>query len=66
MACENAGADWLPFQPFATLKAGVNGAGSQEVLWQGGQPVPLTNQQGANKRPFAEVATHHAPPTEGS
>lgn len=34
--CENEGADWLPFAPFATLKAGLNGKGSKEVLWQGG------------------------------
>lgn len=31
--CENAGAAWLPFRPFATLKAGVNGKGSEEVIW---------------------------------
>lgn len=34
LVCENAGADWLPFQPFARLKAGVNGNGSDEVLWE--------------------------------
>lgn len=34
IVCENAGADWLPFVPFATLKAGPNKkAGSQEVIW---------------------------------
>jgi hypothetical protein len=33
IACENEGATWLPFQPFATLKPGVNGDGSREVLW---------------------------------
>lgn len=33
IVCENEGAVWLPFQPFATLKAGVNGKGSKEVLW---------------------------------
>jgi len=33
IVCENAGADWLPFQPFATFKAGVNGSGSREVIW---------------------------------
>ncbi len=27
---------WLPFQPFATFKAGVNGSGSKEVIWTGG------------------------------
>ena len=34
MVCENDGAEWLPFSPFETLKAGVNGSGSKEVLWQ--------------------------------
>lgn len=34
LVCENAGATWLPFSPFALLKAGVNGRGSQEVLFQ--------------------------------
>lgn len=33
LVCENEGASWLPFRPFATLKAGVNGSGSKEVLW---------------------------------
>jgi hypothetical protein len=33
IVCENEGADWLPFQPFATLKAGLNGHGSREVIW---------------------------------
>lgn len=33
IVCENEGADWLPFQPFATLKAGLNGDGSKEVIW---------------------------------
>lgn len=36
LVCENEGADWLPFQPFATLKPGVNGKGSREVLWASG------------------------------
>jgi hypothetical protein len=30
------GATWLPFEPFATLKAGVNGDGSKEVVWTRG------------------------------
>jgi hypothetical protein len=34
MVCENEGAQWLPFRPFATLKAGLNGKGSREVLWE--------------------------------
>jgi len=34
IACENEGADWLPFKPFAVLKAGVNGKGSHEVIWE--------------------------------
>jgi hypothetical protein len=33
IVCENEGADWLPFKPFATLKAGVNGKGSKEVVY---------------------------------
>jgi hypothetical protein len=33
IVCENEGATWLPFRPFATLKAGVNGHGSKEVIW---------------------------------
>jgi len=36
IACENEGADWLPFRPFATFKAGINGSGSREVIWTGG------------------------------
>lgn len=34
LVCENEGADWLPFKPFATLKPGLNGSGSREVLYQ--------------------------------
>jgi len=41
LVCENEGAQWLPFKPFAVFKAGVNGKGSREVLWAGG----LRNQQ---------------------
>jgi hypothetical protein len=33
IACENEGASWLPFETFATLKAGINGNGSREVIW---------------------------------
>lgn len=33
LVCENEGADWLPFSPFATLKAGINGSGSKEMFW---------------------------------
>ena len=33
IVCENEGATWLPFREFATLKAGVNGKGSREVIW---------------------------------
>ena len=33
MVCENEGATWLPFRPFGTFKAGVNGKGSREVIW---------------------------------
>lgn len=34
LVCENEGATWAPFQPFMTLKPGVNGHGSREVLWE--------------------------------
>jgi hypothetical protein len=34
IVCENEGADWLPFKTFATFKAGVNGKGSHEVIWE--------------------------------
>lgn len=40
LVCENDGADWLPFQPFAVFKQGTSGngagaaAGSKEVLWR--------------------------------
>jgi len=34
LVCENEGASWLPFRAFATLKPGVNGHGSKEVLWE--------------------------------
>lgn len=34
LVCENEGADWLPFKTFGTFKAGVNGTGSKEVLWE--------------------------------
>lgn len=35
IVCENEGADWLPFRPFAQLKAGLNNTtgGSREVVW---------------------------------
>jgi len=36
LVCENEGATWLPFSPFAVFKAGVNGSGSREVLYQQG------------------------------
>jgi len=35
IVCENEGANWLPFRTFATLKPGVNGHGSREVIWTG-------------------------------
>lgn len=37
MVCEQEGADWLPFQPFATIKANESRHGKgtcNEVLWQ--------------------------------
>jgi hypothetical protein len=36
LVCENQGAQWLPFRSFATLKAGLNGKGSAEVIWTSG------------------------------
>jgi len=33
MVCENAGATWLPFQPFASCKSGPARRVSEEVLW---------------------------------
>lgn len=36
IVCENEGATWLPFKTFATLKAGINGKGSKEVIWTNG------------------------------
>jgi len=41
VVCENEGADWLPFREFATLKAGVNGKGSREVIWTNDNPYDL-------------------------
>lgn len=38
IVCENEGATWLPFRPFAVLKPGINGSGSREVIWEGGCP----------------------------
>lgn len=32
IVCENEGATWLPFRPFAIL-AGMNGHGSREAIW---------------------------------
>lgn len=36
LVCENEGADWLPFRPFATFKAALFATGSREVLWASG------------------------------
>lgn len=33
IVCENEGADWLPFRPLHTSKAGPRSNGSREVLW---------------------------------
>lgn len=33
IVCENEGADWLPFEPFATIKAGPAKRVSREVIW---------------------------------
>ena len=44
MVCENEGATWLPFEPFATFKAGVNGKGSREVLWTNTASATPTRQ----------------------
>ncbi len=56
IACENEGATWLPFRPFATLKAGVNGEGSREVVWTNAEaaaPYDAAHSQGDM---FAEPA----------
>jgi hypothetical protein len=47
IACENAGATWLPFRPFAVLKAGPNSAGSHEVVWINDDAAPEAWKQGA-------------------
>jgi hypothetical protein len=42
IVCENEGADWLPFRPFATLKANAmlkTGEGSREVIWTNACPA---------------------------
>lgn len=39
IVCENEGATWLPFLPFAVLKPGVNGKGSREVIWTASKGV---------------------------
>jgi len=39
MVCENAGADWLPFRPFRTIKGlegKRGGKKSEEVIWTNG------------------------------
>jgi hypothetical protein len=37
IVCENEGADWLPFRPFAQLRRGLNkGEGSREAIWTNG------------------------------
>ena len=43
IVCENEGADWLPFAPFGTFKAGVNNTtgGSREVIWTATNPLPI-------------------------
>ena len=33
MVCENAGATWLPFVPFANFPRAISGKCSEEVLW---------------------------------
>lgn len=35
IVCENEGASWLPFKTLDTLRRGLNGAGSKEVIWCG-------------------------------
>lgn len=40
IACENEGATWLPFRPFATLPESISGNRSREVIWTNdAQPV---------------------------
>jgi len=38
LVCENEGASWLPFEPFATFQPSVNGSGSREMLWKASAP----------------------------
>lgn len=33
IVCENVGADWLPFKPFAIFQGAFARPGSQEALW---------------------------------
>lgn len=54
IVCENEGATWLPFQPFATFKAGVNGKGSREVIWTANTsatPAPISGATSATPVP---------------
>ena len=39
IVCENVGADWLPFEPFITIKANESKSGgkvSREAIWTNG------------------------------
>lgn len=36
IVCENVGATWLPFEPFASIKAGPARRVSHEAIWVGG------------------------------
>lgn len=49
IVCENDGADWLPFEPFGTFKAGPRspGGGSKEVIWTATNPLPVFEYEAA-------------------
>ena len=46
IVCENEGASWLPFEPFATFTPGINGAGSREAVWLARSASPEGTKQG--------------------
>lgn len=46
MVCENAGAEWLPFKPFAHGRSATGeGKKSKEALWYREQPIGLFSRQ---------------------
>jgi hypothetical protein len=62
LVCEQAGATWLPFQPFAVIKANESRHGKKrcsEVLWQGGTRAPAAGDSSSSPIPvtLAESST---------